>query len=213
MEKCSFTEARKKVGERVPAQQTTYAKVSASTPPNEPSQSNLDLILQKVEQSLNAMTQSLNIIMQALNVNTQTDAPTVASNLTPPAREREMLKSTSSSGWGVAQGSSASGGRRTTEANAPPVQISKSHKSIIPPTAQNTTVNSGSVAPAKKPTPAPKPKKQELVSLEISTKNKFEPLSGLNMEVESAPTTGGSGQFTTSPRKSRSPRKEDARKK
>jgi len=135
LEKCSFAQAKKKVQERLPIQQTSYAKVSAGSLPTEPSKTKLELMLEQVVQSLNTMTQNLNTVMKAMNIGMQTGAQALAPTSTPAAKDREAQKSSPSSGQGVSQGPTASGGRGTTESVSPPIKDSKGHKSVKPPTA------------------------------------------------------------------------------
>ena len=140
VEKCSFVEAKKKVNEKMPSQQT-YAKVSAGSSSPDPPKAKLESMLEKVVQSLNIMSENLNLVMQAMNLRMQTGAHSVTPSSTPPAKDSDTQKSTPSSGQGVSQSSTASSGRRTTESTSPPNKDSKGHKSVKPPTGPKPRIH------------------------------------------------------------------------
>ena len=183
MEKCSFAEAKKKVGEKMPMQQT-FAKVLAGSGPTEPSKTKLESMLEKVVQSLNTMSQNLNMVMKMMDIKTQTGASAVAHSSTPREAEKETQKSTPSSGQGTSQNSTFSGGRGTTEINTPPIKVSKSHNSVKPPTA-------------------PKPHKHtKSGQTNTTTTNRFSVLQEIDTEMtERPPSSSSSSSKATSPKK------------
>ena len=184
LEKCSFAQAKKKVQERMQIQQTSYAKVSACSPPPEPPKAKLELMLEKVVQSLNSMNENLNMVMQAMNLRMQTGAHSVTPSSTPPAKDRETQKSTPSSGQGVSQGPTASGGRESKEADTPPSKDSKVHKSV-------------------KPTTAPKPPRHTKPGQsKTTTSNRFSVLQQMDTEMnEQTPSSSSPSSKATSPKK------------
>ena len=162
------------------------------------------------------MTDNMNAIMKALSIQAQTATSAVPPSTTPSETgQAAQSESTCVSGRSHRSGSHSgpAGGHGRREADA-------SNKVKDASAAQNTTANSGSVAAVRKPTPAPKPKKQDskadpvgAKNSELTISNKFDVLAGMDMEVESAPTLGGSGKSTTSPGRNPSSRKEDKHKK
>ena len=215
IERCSFVEARRKVEALKPTLSKTFSEVASSPSPKtipEPSTMKLELMLEKVVQTLSVVTANMNIIMKTLNIQAHTATLAVLPSIVPPETgQAGCLESASTAGRPRRSeshsGSAGEIGRREAAA---------SDKVNHTSTSKNTTANSGSVVPRKKPTPAPKPKKQDkadLVGPELPTKNKFDVLTGMDMEVESAPTLGVNGKSTTSSRQNRSPRKEDKEKK
>jgi len=95
--------------------------------------------------------------MKALNIQAQT-ATSVGVPSTAPPGTGQVARSDSVGATGRARRSGShsgtAGGSDRREATA---SDKVSHASAV----HNTTANSGSVAPAKKPTPAPKPKKNK----------------------------------------------------
>ena len=217
-ERCSFVEARKKVEAVKSPPGKSFSQVASSNPNtvSEPSKTHLEAILDKVVQTLNVLSNNVSIVMKSLNITmqkaTSVPTPSLASSETEQSARSEAADVTERSRKSSSHSGSAGGsGRQKT---AP------SDKMDNASTTQNTTGNSRSSVPAKKPIPAPKPKKKDnkddvmgAKGPEVPTSNKFDVLSGMDMEVESAPTLSGSGKSNSSPGRNPSPRKEDKHKK
>lgn len=208
-ERCSFVEAKRRVEALKPTLGKTFSEVasaSCSKTSSEPLTNKLELVLEKIVQSLSVMTANMNAIMKALSIQAQ---PTTLA-VPPSTSSSETGQATRSESSGISRHSRQSGshsGRRETAA---------SNKVNDASAAQNTTANSGSKVSAKKPLLAPKPKKHDDKvdpDSKIPTRNKFDVLAGLDMEVESAPSLDGSRKSTTSPSRKLSPRKEGKEKK